>query len=303
MSALAHFEQAVQLDAEFAQAHAGLAGAHIAMGYTFQNPVEHFRKARHEIDTALALDPDLPEAKIADGLVKYFYEWDWAGAEQAVEQALLLDPSMVEADACYLHSLDVLGENEDPLQRVQRAVALHPASIAIRSELGCASYYAGQFDKAVDFYSETLKMDPENPMLYWGLGRTRAQQQRWPEALATLRAGQGKPGGDWSGLDAEIAYALARQGRTEEARDIIGHLRAREQKQFVDPYLFAMIYAGLGENNEVFKQLELACEKKSPFIPTLPVDPKLLSLHRDPRFRQLLQRLKFPSRLSAISDR
>jgi len=303
VSALAHFGKAVQLDAEFAQAHAGLAGAHIAMGYTFQNPVEHFRQARSEIDKALALDPDLPEAKIADGLVKYFYEWDWAGAEQAVEQALLLDPSMVEADACYLHSLDVLGRSEDPLQRVQRAVALHPASIAIRSELGCAAYYAGQFDKAVNFYADILKTDPENPMLYWGLGRTQAQQQLWPEALATLRTGQGKPGGDWSGLEAESAYALARQGRTEEARGIIGRLRARERTQFVDPYLYAMIYAGLGDNDEVFKQLELACEKKSPFIPTLPVDPKFTSLHRDPRFQLLLERLKFPSRLSALSDR
>jgi serine/threonine protein kinase/tetratricopeptide (TPR) repeat protein len=303
VSALAHFEKAVQLDARFAQAYAGLAGAHIAMGYTFQNPVEHFGQARSEIDTALALDPDLPEAKIADGLVKYFYEWDWAGAQRAVEQALVLDPSMVEADACYLHSLDVLGRTEDPLQRVQRAVALHPASIAIRSELGCAAYYAGQFDKAVNFYADILKMDPENPMLYWGLGRTQAQQQLWPEALATLRAGQGKPGGDWSGLEAEIAYTLAQQGRTEEAREIIGRLRVREQTQFVDPYLFALIYAGLGDSDEVFNQLGLACEKKSPFIPTMPVDPKLLSLHHDPRFRQILERLKFPPRLNAMADR
>lgn len=303
VAAVAHFEQAIHLDPKFAQAYAGLASAHISLGYTFQNPVERFRKARSEIDTALALDPDLPEAKVADGLVKYFYEWDWAGAEQAVEEAVRLDPSMVEADACYLHSLDVLGRGAEPLQRVQRAVALHPASLAIRSELGCAAYYAGKFDEAVRFYDEMLKMDPENPSLYWGLGRTLAQQQLWTQALATLQKGKSKPGGEWSALDAELAYAHARQGQTGEARAIIEKLRARGQNEFVDPYLYAMIYAGLGDADQVFENLSLACDKKSTFIPSLSVDPKFAALRNDPCYLQLLRRLKLPASRYATVDR
>src|ERR1051326_1767466 len=179
--AVEHFERAIRYDTNFAQAYAGLAAVHISTGYPIDEPAEHFRAARTNINAALALDDGLPEAKIADGLVKYFYEWDWQAAEQSIEEALRLDPSMVEADACYLHSLDVLGRGEDALKVVQRAVSLHPTSLAIQSELGCAAYYAGKFDQAVTFCRETLKTDPDNFGLYWLLGRALAQQQHYDD--------------------------------------------------------------------------------------------------------------------------
>ena len=125
----------------------------------------------------------------------------------------------------------------------------------------------------------------------------------WTQALALLQKGKSKPGGEWSALDAEIAYANARQGQAGEARAIIEKLQTRERSEFVDPYLYAMIYAGLGESDEMFKQLALACDKKSPFIPTLPVDPKFSGMRSDGRFRQLLERLKFPAFVHAGSDR
>jgi tetratricopeptide (TPR) repeat protein/predicted Ser/Thr protein kinase len=303
LRAVAHFQEAVRRDPKFAEAHAGLASAHISLGYQFQEPREHFRQARASVNAALALDAALPEALVIDGTLKYFNEHDWVAAGRSLDEALRLDASLLERDACVLHSAEVLQHSADPLEKVRVAVALHPTSVAIRSELGCAAYYAGRLDDSVKFYQETLPLDSENPMLYWGLGRAQAQQGLWPEALATFGRGQSKPGGEWSGLAAEIGYTLARAGRSDEARAALEQLRARETNEFVDPYLYAMIQVALGETSEALQQLELACEKRSTFIPTLPVDPKFMSLHGDPRFRALLDRLKFPSRRSAISDR
>jgi len=303
VDAIQHFEQATYHDPNFAQAHAGLADAHISLGYNFQDPAEHFRKARTSINAALELDDSLPEAKIADGLIKYFYEWDWQGAEQAVDEALRLDPSVVEADACYLHALDGVGKGEEALRQVQRAFALHPSSRLIQSELGCAAYYAGHLDQAEAYCREHLKADSENAMVYWSLGRTLAQKLDYTNALLTLRTAKTKTGGEWPGIDGEIGYVHARQGATNQARQIIAELRERESTEYVDPYIYAIIYAGFGEAGKVFEHLNLACDKRTPWIASLPVDPKFAALRNAPGYQRILARLKLPAKADAVPTR
>jgi tetratricopeptide (TPR) repeat protein len=165
-----------------------------------------------------------------------------------MDQALQLDPSIVERNACYLHCLQTLGRREEAFRAVERAVTLS-ASIFIEAELSCAAYYAGDFAKAEAYGLETLKKDQENFLLYFNVGRPLAQEGRYEEALAMLDKGRSKAGGDWGGMLAEIAYVRARQGRTNESQQIIEELRNRETqlKEFMDPYLYALIYAGLGD--------------------------------------------------------
>ncbi|MEO5958897.1 MAG: tetratricopeptide repeat protein, partial [Opitutaceae bacterium] len=294
LQAVAEFEQSIALDPEFAQAYAGLADAHLNLGYTFRDPAVHLAKAKAYVAEALKRDETLVEAIIVDGAVKYFFDWDWSAAERAVKQAVLLDPSALENFACYLHSLETIGRTDDALKTVQLASAHHPSSISIQSELGCSAYYAGRFDEAVAYLEQTLKNDPDNAFLHWGIGRTLAQQGKLPAAAAILEAGQRKPGGDWTGLLTELAYVRAREGRASDALVLIEQLRTRAKTEYVDPYLLAMAYAGLGDANEVFKHLDLAVQGRSSWIPNLPVDPKFAALRSEPRFQRMLASLKLP---------
>jgi tetratricopeptide (TPR) repeat protein len=122
------------------------------------------------------------------------------------------------------------------------------------------AYYAGYFDKAVEYCHENVKTDPENAMVYWQWGRALAQKRDYTNALARLRTAKRKIGGEWPGIDGDIGYVRARQGAADEARKIIGLLRERERNEFVDPYVYAMIYAGLGDADKVFEYLNQACE-------------------------------------------
>ena len=68
-------------------------------------------------------------------------------------------------------------------------------------------------------------------------------------------------------------------------------MRAREKNEYVDPYLFAMAYAGRGETAEICRQLEQAAANESPRIPNVALDPKFVGLKMEPRFQALLIKL------------
>ena len=87
-----------------------------------------------------------------------------------------------------------------------------------------------------------------------------------------------------------------REDRRPDALQLIEQLRGRAKSEFVDPYLLAMAYSGLGDADEVFRQLDLAVANRSSWIPSLPVDPKFASLRGDPRYGKLLALLKLPAK-------
>jgi hypothetical protein len=60
-----------------------------------------------------------------------------------------------------------------------------------------------------------------------------------------------------------------------------------------------MIHASLGETEELIANLNLACDKKSTWIPSLIVEPKFFPFRSDPRFQRVLSRLNLPPQTSA----
>jgi TolB-like protein/tetratricopeptide (TPR) repeat protein len=290
--AITNFETAIQLDPRFAQAHAGLGEAYMSLTLTDHAPGPLMAKAREEIRVALEIDPQLPEGKVVDGMLRFFSDWDWKGAAESLDEASRLDLSLVEGNACYLHMRDIYGQGEESLNEIQIAVALHPSSPAIQGELGCSAYYAGLFDSAESYSREMLKNDPENAATYFQLARTLAQKSNYQAALEILKIGKTKPGGNWSALDAESAYVHAREGNTNAAQEIIAALKSRGQTEYIDPYIYAMIYAGLRDTNLVFEFLNKACDSKSTWIPSLPCEPKFAEYRTVPDYPRLLDRMK-----------
>jgi serine/threonine-protein kinase len=295
LQAVGELELALAKDPEFAEAYAALANAHLDLGYTYRNPAVHLSKAKAYVAEALKRDETLVEAIIVKGAVSYFFDWDWAAAERAVKQAVLLDPSALENHACYLHSLETTGRAGEAIAAVRLASAHYPSSIAIQSELGCSTYYAGKFQDAAVYSNQVRKNDPQNPYLDWGFARALAQLGRYEEAIDVLTAAQRKPDGDWTAILSELAYVRGRENRRDDALLAIQQLRARSKTEFVDPYLFAMAYAGIGDKDEVFRNLELAASVRSSWIPSLPVEPKFAALRMEPRFQQVLATLKLPA--------
>src|SRR5262245_64678298 len=109
----------------------------------------------------------------------------------------------------------------------------------------------------------------------------------WKEALAALERSQTVNGVQPPIISAEVGYVYARSGRTADARRLVSELTAPGYPMFVDPYLVAIVYAGLGDNDAALQWLAKACDIHSTFITSMSAEPKWDALRSDPRFTEI----------------
>ena len=108
--AISHFERAIQIDPSYAPAYAGLSLAWQKLGIQTRAALGDVEpQARAAAQKALELDDRLAEAYVARGHLQFFYDWDWAGAENSLRRAFELDPNNLDAHYHYSVLLMCLG--------------------------------------------------------------------------------------------------------------------------------------------------------------------------------------------------
>ena len=87
-------------------------------------------------------------------------------------------------------------------------------------------------------------------------------------------------------------YALAKSGKSAEARTVLEELLKLSTTKYVPPYNIALIYNGLGERHNALGWLEKAYEQRDPKMTFLKVEPKWNNLRKEPRFIELIKRMR-----------
>jgi tetratricopeptide (TPR) repeat protein len=86
-----------------------------------------------------------------------------------------------------------------------------------------------------------------------------------------------------------LGHAYAMTGKREEARQVISKLEELIERTDFAFYSLAVVYTGLGENEQALRHLEQAYKLKSPSLRWLRLDPRLDSIRTSPQFGSLLQ--------------
>jgi TolB-like protein len=288
--AIVHFEQAVKLDPKFTIAWADLAQAHLLLGLYFEDPRQHMPQASEYASRALQLDPEYGEAHGTLGLVKLLYNWDYAAA--ASELASVKDEqSALTVLSCTSHLMAQTGRTRDADEMVHRMLGYDPQSAQLIGELGCIDYYRGDYENAMAHYREAMAKDPHSPVPYWGLGKTLSLQGKYGDAVKVMRQFKPANGFEPPLLTAEIGYALGREGKTSEARREIAELREESKSAFVDPYLVALIYLGIGDEQLTLQWLNRAYVVRSPFLISISTEPKWKRMIERPGLQAFLARM------------
>ena len=293
--AIAHFQNAIKEDPNYALAHVGLADCYNALGVVqigTLHPMEARRLAEETARRALGLDPTLAEAHTALGYANH-YNWNWTAAEADFKRAIDLNPSYANAHNFYASFLMSRGRIDESIAASTRARELDPFSLSISAQRGFLLENARRYDEAIEQLRSVIAMDPNHYSAHWFLGHTYAANKQFDQAIAAAQKAvdlSDRARGALGMLG--LAYGLA--DRKEEANKILSELLELNKHRYVTPAALANVYIGLGNKDEAFVWLEKAFNEKSNYLAYLKVFPILDPLRSDPRFADLVRRVGLP---------
>ncbi len=288
---LDYFQQAIEKDPEYALAYAGLAESYIGLSVRADMPPrDSYQKAKTAAMRALEIDNTISEAHAALGSVKYFYDWDWSGAETECKRAIELSANDPHAHQTYAFYLLIMGRNREAITEIKLAQTLEPLSLHMNSQVARVLFFSHEYDQAIEQCRRTLEMDANFGPAHLFLARAYNQKRMYDEALTQLQKAN-----DLLGPSAEvlavIGYTYAVSGRRAEAQKTLKDLQGLSNQRYVSPYHIAMVYAGLGEKDETFRWLEKAYADREGRMSLLKLAPEFDGVRSDPRFADLIRRV------------
>jgi tetratricopeptide (TPR) repeat protein len=291
--AIASYQQAINLDPDYAKAHEGLARVYTLVGGAgplhLIAPSEAYPLAKSAITKALELDDRLPEAHTTLGVVRTGFEWDWAGAERAFRRALELNPNDPDSHFWYAWHLWFMERFDEAIACLRTASALDPLAPLYQSTIGLVQYCARRYGEAAEQFQRTLEMHPDFFHALIHLGDTYVAVGKCQEAEAVYQKVQAIIGREpW--VCVGLCKLYAAWDKVEEAKKYQEELLALSKRGHVPPAWIALTYAALRDNDEALAWLEKAYEERDPQVRHFHW-PVLDPLRADPRFQALKNKM------------
>ncbi len=289
------FQRAITLDPELAPAFAGLADAYVTLcTYNWVPPDEAIPQARKAAARALELDEANAQAHFSMGGVRFEADWDWEGALASYDRGISLDPNLADGHHWKADVLSAIRRPNEAIEEARLAQRLDLLNLVVNTGVGLHYFYARRYDEAIAQQLRTLELDPAFAPALRSLGGAYEQKGMHEEAIETFRRANGLAKEELS-AKALLAHAYAVAGRTADAHALLEELTAASGTRYVSRYARAASHAGLGEKSEALDLLEQAFTLRDRGMTWLAVSPRLDPLRGEPRFRELMSRMRLPS--------
>lgn len=290
--AIEFYEQAIALDRNFADAHAGIADASLILyNFGLRPAGEVIPKAAQSVNRALQLNPNLSGAYNSLALIQFLYEKNWLAAEQSLQRAIDLSPNNAEAFLRYGYFLINVGKFDDALVKLEKARELNPLSPLVQADIGLAHLCARRYPKAIEQLEKVAAENPEFSPPHWFLGAAYAGSGDAEKAFALdLRALEAEGGGELANRLRSVkenkGLPAAEQFWLDES------LKARKTGT-VSALFIASRYAALKNREQTLAWLEKAVDENEPTFSEIKYLAEYDFVRDDERFRRLLQKIEF----------
>jgi tetratricopeptide (TPR) repeat protein len=294
--AVDYFTQAVVRDPQYAEAYVGLADCYnLLREYSRMPPNEAYPRAEAAAKRAIALDDSLSGAHSALGFVDFYWLWDVAGAQREFVRALTLDPNSVNAHHWYSTYLLHLGRYVESLEEIERAQKLDPNSTSILADKGLVLFHSGQTQQAAVLLKQLVAAEPDFLSPHNYLATVHLGQGEYPQYLAERRKAAALLH-DQARLDIVTAgeKGLARGGAQGMWRAMLKEQQRLRADGKESAYNLARTCALLGRKQAALDYLRTAYQQHETELVSMRVDEALLSLHDEPRFREILTQVGLP---------
>ena len=290
-------ERALKVDPDYAQAHAGIAMAYMAMSaHGSADPRQVMPQAKEAAARAIALDETVADAHYSLAMVRQSFDWDWSGAEREFRRALALAPGHSRARSNYaLLMLAMDRVNTDgAIHEARRAVELDPLSSQVRHQLAFSLAATGQFEAVGEEGRKLVELNPTFFPGYWYVGAALVAKNRHQEAVEVIRQGWNRAHGD-PVAGGVFGWACALAGLRDEALSIVRQFEERRAAGYCPASMIAAIHGALGDHDEAFTWLSRAYDERGGLLFVVNVNWIFAPLRSDPRFQALLKKMNFPA--------
>ena len=213
------------------------------------------------------------EHRVEDGLAEY-------------EHAVALDPSSSDAHDFMTMGLTSLGREAEAKAAASRARELDPLSARIEENMAFTEFQFRHYERSIELYRKLLDREPFYFLASLGLAWNYIMLDRPAEAVREVERVRGYLG-DQPFCAGTYAYALARAGRTEDARAVLDSLAGAPES--VVAYEQALSWTGLGDISAAIDWLERAKAQRIGWMVFARVNPLLDALRNNPRFDALAE--------------
>lgn len=293
--AINYFNNAVNLDPEFALAYSGLANCYTFLGgasYGNLSRDEASFKANDAAIKALELDESLAEAHASLGYIKFRFDWDWDGAEREFKKAIELKPGYAQAHEWYALFLSLIRRSDSAMTEMKRAYELDPLSPSISTGIGRILHFDNKLKEAIEQYKKTLEMFPNYAEAHFALAMTYGSQRKINEAMYELDKAIELSHGRLIMITTKgMIYGFA--GRKNDAIAVIDELKKLSYPEPVSPWFLASIYLSIDDKDKYFEFVNEAYEQKDALMVYVARTPAFNpSIKDDPRFHELLRKMR-----------
>jgi Flp pilus assembly protein TadD len=230
----------------------------------------------------------LAEAHASLSFCLIWYDWDWAEGEKEAQRAIAVNPNSAHGHYALAHVLSDLGRHDQAIAEIARARELDPFFLLYGALEAMMLQHAGRNEQALAKLQKAIDLDPNFWVSHQELGKIYTEQRRYPEAIAELTKAKELSHGNSEAI-ASIGYVEAVAGDTAKAQAILDELKT--SPHYIPPADIALVYHGLGQEEEAISWLNKACDKRDVWVTLLKVDPRWKSLRPDPGFISILKRV------------
>jgi adenylate cyclase len=293
LKAIKYFEDAVAIAPDFSLAYSRLAACYIFLGAVgFVSNKEAYSKAKDYADKAYELDSSIIDVHISMGMIKYFNDWDWEGAEKCFLKALEVNPNSAETHQYYSMLLSTLGYHKKALKEAEHAHQLDPLNAPISYSLSYVYYNNNQTENAIAQAKKTIELDPDFGDAWNSMAWMYLRSNQYDKAIEIFNKLLDEPTNIMKAASG-LNYAYAKLGQTERAMEFIKKAETTESEHLTIDLELAIVYTGLGELDKAIDSLHKAIDKRVGGLNF--INGRFWKeLHDHPRFKEILKRMNLP---------
>jgi tetratricopeptide (TPR) repeat protein len=292
LKGIEYVDEARRLDPGFAQAHAWYAIMQIYLVFFgYAKGTDQVALAVEAADRAMACNDELAESRIAFGIVRQYFFYDWKTTEENYLRAHELTPGDTLASAWISIFLTRFPDRfEESLRYARRAVSLDPLSADHNAILAWILWVSGQTEEASEVLEGIKRLHPVYLLSYSFLAAIESTQGRHEEALALIESTPELAKRDPMFL-AFSAFTLGKAGRLDEAGAIVAQAEELRRAGHFSASFLTIANLGLGNIDRALSWAETAVDELDGFITYAGTLPVFGDLWSEPGFGAVLARM------------